>query len=160
MGDLPAQGETTRIAVVDLESVVRESEAGKELQARLWKFQRDVQAEGEAMSESARQIRQRIVEGANSLSEDKLAQLQKDYEDATIAIGRFQEEKQRESKKMQQEGLRQIEKQLEPVLRRVRDEGDYDLILNKAAGVVVMASERIDITQKVIDLLNAAQSRN
>jgi Skp family chaperone for outer membrane proteins len=58
---------------------------------------------------------------------------------------------------MQSEGLREIEKQLEPVFEKVRDEGGYDLILNRVPGVVVMAGQRVDITQKVIDRLNSGK---
>ncbi len=148
--------EALTIVVVDLERVVAQSAAGQALQAQLVKFQEDVKAQGEAKAAAARDIRQRIADGANSLSEDKLNQLQKDYEDATIDIRRFQDDKQREGQKMQTEGLREIEKQLQPVFEKIRDEGGYDLILNNVAGVVVMANDKVDITPLVVERLNAA----
>ncbi len=144
------------IVVVDLERVVATSAAGKALQTQLSQFQEQVKTQGEAKAAAARDIRQRIVDGANSLSEDKINQLQKDLEDAQIDIRRFQDDKQREGQKMQTEGLREIEKQLQPVFEQIRDEGSYDLILNNIAGVVVMANEKVDITAKVIEKLNAA----
>ncbi len=145
-----------KIVVVDLERVVAQSAAGQALQAQLAKFQETVKAEGEAKAAAAREIRQRIADGANSLSEDKLNQLQKDYEDASIDIRRFQDDKQREGQKLQGEGLREIEKQLQPVFESIRDEGGYDLILNNVAGVVVMANEKVDITPLVVERLNAS----
>ncbi len=151
-----AQEKPIKIVVVDLERVVAQSAAGKVLQDRLAKFQEEVKTEGEGKAAAARDIRQRISEGANSLSEEKLTQLQKDYEDATIAIRRFQDDKQREGQKMQGEGLREIEKQLQPIFEAIRTEGGYDLIINNVPGVVVMANERVDITQEVIDRLNTA----
>jgi len=157
----PAQAQDdgpAKIAVVNLDYIVAQSPAGKALQAKLEQFQQEVRSEVQARTESARDIRQRIAEGANSLSEDKLAELQQEYEDATIAIRRYQDDKQREGQKMQTEGLREIEKELQPVFEKVRDEGGYDLILNNVPGVVVMAGERIDITQEVVDQLNAASS--
>ncbi len=153
-----AQETPINIVVVDLERVVGQSASGKALQEKLAKFQEQVKAEGEAKAAAARDIRQRIADGANSLSEDKLNQLQKDYEDATIDIRRFQDDKQREGQKMQGEGLREIEKQLQPVFEKIRDEGGYDLILNNVAGVVVMANEKVDITPLVVEKLNAAAS--
>ncbi len=150
-----AQDKPVNIVVVDLERVVAQSTAGQQLQAQLGQFQQDVQTEGKAKADAAQEIRQKISDGANSLSEDKLAELQKQYEDATIAIRRFQDDKQREGQKMQGEGLREIEKQLQPVFEAIRDEGGYDLIINNVPGVVVMANERVDITQLVIDRLNA-----
>lgn len=149
------QDRPIKIVVVDLERVVAESAAGRDLQTKLQAFQQQVQAEGQVKADAAKELRLKIAEGANSLSEEKLTQLQKDYEDATIAVRRFQDDKQREGQKMQGEGLREIEKQLQPVFEAIRDEGGYDLILNNVAGVVVMANERTDITQLVIDRLNA-----
>ncbi len=148
--------EAIKIVVVDLERVVAQSAAGQALQASLAKFQERVKTEGEAKAAAARDIRQRIADGANSLSEEKLNQLQKDYEDATIDIRRFQDDKQREGQKMQGEGLREIERQLQPVFEKIRDEGGYDLILNNVAGVVVMANEKVDITPMVVEQLNAS----
>ncbi len=151
-----AQENSINIVVVDLERVVGLSAAGKALQGQLEKFQQDAKAEGDQMANNARNVRQRISDGVNSLSEDKLAELQKEYEDATIAIRRFQDDKQREGQKLQTEGLREIEKQLQPVFEQIRAEGGYDLILNNTAGVVVMANERVDITPLVVEKLNAA----
>ena len=151
-----AQEAPIKIVVVDLERVVAQSAAGQALQAKLTDFQKEVQTDGEKKAAAARDIRQRIADGANSLSEDKLAQLQKDYEDATIDIRRFQDDKQREGQKMQTEGLQEIEKQLQPVFEKIRDENGYDLILNNIAGVVVMANAKVDITPMVIEALNAA----
>jgi outer membrane protein len=157
VGIASAQEAPIKIAVVDLELVVAQSPAGKALNAQLEKFQQQVQAEIESMGTKAKDIRQRVADGVNSLSEEKLAELQKQYEDEMIKIKRMRDDKTREGQKMQSEGLREIEKQLEPVFEKVRDEGGYDLILNRVPGVVVMAGQRVDITQKVIERLNSSK---
>jgi len=154
-----AQGDAIKIAVVDLDVVVAQSPAGKELNGKLEKFQQQVQAEIDTMTNKAKELRQRLADGVNSLSEDKLAELQKQFEDEGIKMKRLKDDKTREGQKMQNEGLREIEKQLEPIFKQVRDEGGYDIILNRVPGMVVMASERVDITQKVIDRLSAAPKK-
>ncbi len=153
-----AQGnQPINIAVVDLDFVVSQSPAGQALGKRLEEFKKAAQAEAEGKQKLAADLRNRIRDGVNSLSEDKLAELQKQLEDAAIEIRRFGDDKQREGQKMQDEGLRAIEKQLEPVFAKIRDENGYDLILNRVPGVVVMAGERVDITKKVIEALQAGQ---
>jgi len=154
-GKAAAQDAPVKVAVVNLDYIVANSPAGKSLQAKLDAFRTDVQAEAEKRAETARDLRRRIAEGANTLSEDKLAELQRQYEDAQIDIKRYQDDKQREGQKMQADGLKGIENELEPVFTKVRDEGGYDLILNNVPGVVVMISPRIDITQQVVDRLKA-----
>ena len=71
---------------------------------------------------------------------------------------RFTETKQREGAKMRDEGLQEIERKLQPVLDKVQSEGNYDLIFNRALGIVVMASERVDITDQVILAFDAAEA--
>lgn len=155
---LAAQETTVKIAVVDLERVFVLSEAGKALQAQLDKFQQDVQAEGQRLSDAANEIRKRVADGGQSLSDEKLAEMQKEYEDKAIAIRRFRDDKQREGEKMKNEGLRKIELQLEPVFKKLREERDYDLILNNVPGIVVMATPKVDITDEIVQRLNEART--
>lgn len=149
-----AQETSIKIAVVDLERVVGLSQPGKDLNAKLQKFQEDVQSQGDKMAAEANELRQRMVEGGQSLSEEKLAEMQKELEDKAIAIRRFRDDKQREGQKMQTEGLREIERQLEPIFKAIQEENGYDLILNNVPGVVVMANEKVDITPLVVERIN------
>ena len=155
---LTAQEAPLKIAVVDVETVVAESPQGKALQARLEQFQTEVQGEMQRMQNDAQAIQQRITDGANSLSEEKLSELNKELEDATIAIRRYRDDKQREGNKMQEEGLLEIEQVLQPVFVQIRNEMGFDLILNRVPGVVLMISERMDITPLMIQRLNASAS--
>ena len=153
---LLAQEAPLKIAVVDLEAVVSQSKQGQDLQTRLESFQAQVQQEMTTLNQQANDLRQRLADGANSLSETRLAELNKEYEDATIALRRFRDDKQREGQKMQEESLREIEDLLEPVFEQVRAEMGYDLILNNVPGVVLMAGERVDITAMMVERFNAA----
>ena len=151
-----AQEAPLKIAVVDVEIVVAESPQGKALQARLEQFQTQVQGELQRMQNDAQAIQQRVTDGANSLSEDRLSELNKELEDATIAIRRYRDDKQREGTKIQEEGLVGIEQVLQPVFAQVRDEMGFDLIINRVPGVVLMISERVDVTPLMIQRLNAS----
>ena len=151
---LAAQGQPPKIAVIDLEAVVTQSPGGKALQQRLEKFQQEVQTQGEAMATQATELRKQLTESTN-LTPEQRTELNRKLEDQTNAIRRFRDEKQREGQKMQTEGLREIEAQLLPILEKFRDEGGYDLILNNVAGVVVLAHERINVTQAILQRLNA-----
>jgi Skp family chaperone for outer membrane proteins len=153
-----AQEAPLKVAVVDVETVVAESAQGKALQTRLEQFQGEVQAELQRMQNDAQAIQQRITDGANSLSEDRLAELNKELEDATIAMRRYRDDKQREGTKIQEEGLMGIEQVLQPVFEQVRQEMGFDLILNNVPGVVLMISDRVDITPLMIQRLNTPAS--
>ncbi len=158
MTPVVAQEAPVKVAIVDVEIVVAESPQGKALQARLEQFQTEVQSELQRMQNDAQAIQQRITDGSNSLSEDRLSELNKELEDATIAMRRYRDDKQRQGTKIQEEGLVGIEQVLQPVFAQVRDEMGFDLILNRVPGVVLMISERVDITPLMIQRLNEATS--
>lgn len=143
-----------KIGVINLDYVIAQSNAGQQLQAKLATFQSQVQAQGEKISQEARNIRQRILDGANSLSEAKLAELQKQYEDKAIEIRRFQDDKQREGEKIKNEGLQKIEQLIGPKVDILVQQEGVDLVLNNQPGVVIWSSETIDLTQALLKLLN------
>jgi Skp family chaperone for outer membrane proteins len=154
----PASSQETpvKIGVVDVEQVVAESPQGKDLQARLEAFQAEVQSQLDAMQDEARAIRRRIAEGGSTLSQERVTQLEKEYEDAGIAIRRYRDDKQREAQKLQDQGLRKIEKILEPVFKQAQEEMGLDILMNRVPGVVILTSDRIDITAAMIERVAAA----
>ena len=150
-----AQEAPLRIAVVDLEFIVANSPGGRALQQRLADFSNSANAEVQSKREAANAVGTQIAQGANTLSAERLTQLQTELDEANTAIKRLQEDKQREGQKMQADGLREIEEQLKPVFEAITAERGFDLILNNVPGVIVMAGPRADITQAVLDKLNA-----
>lgn len=152
---LGAQEAPLKLAVVDVDVVIAESPQGKDLQSRLERFQVEVQQELERLQAEAVAIRQQITDGANALSDERLAELEKQYEDATIAARRYRDDKQRQGTKLQEEGLREIERALQPIFGQVRDELGYDVILNRVPGVVLLASQRADITPLMVEKVKA-----
>jgi outer membrane protein len=157
-GAAVAQQAPIRIAVIDLDRLVAQSVVGRQLQNKLEAFQQQVQTEGKALADKARATKQLIDDGAISLSQERLSELQAQFEDESTDVRRFTERKQREGTKMQNDGLKEIEDKLQPVLDKVQQDGNYDLILNRALGVVVMASERVDITAQVIVAFDEAEA--
>lgn len=144
------------IAVVDLDAVVANSPAGRELGRDIEAFQESVQAEVTRRQAEARSIQQQLNEGANSLTSERLTELRQGYEQIITEVRRYTDDRQREGQRRQNEGLRAIELQLEPVFEQLQAEMGYDVILNMVPGVVVMAGERADITDEVIRRLEAS----
>lgn len=157
-GAAMAQQAPVRIAVIDLDRLVAQSVVGRNLQNRLAEFQKQVQTEGTTLADQARATQKLIADGANSLSQERIAELQAQAEDEGIKVRRFTEAKQREGAKMRDDGLQEIEEKLQPVLDDIQTKGNYDIILNRALGVVVMASDRVDITDEVIQAFDAAEA--
>jgi len=144
------------IAVVDLDAVVANSPAGRQLARDLEAFQDSVQAEVERRRAEAQSIQRQVTEGANSMTPERQAELRQSFEQIMTEVRRYTDDQQREGQKRQQEGLKKIEQQLEPVFEQLQADLGYDVILNRVPGVVVMAGERADITAEVIRRLEAS----
>jgi len=147
--------ERPRIAVVNLDAIVARSAGGKAIQAQIQKLREQAEAQSATLTRELESLEKRYMEGRTTLSPDEVSSLQRQYEDKGRALQRFQRDKQAEAEKLNREGIKQIEKELEPIFKQVLDEEGYDVILNYVPGVLVMAAERVDITERVVARLGA-----
>jgi outer membrane protein len=146
---------TVKVAVIDVERILLESEPGKAALQEIDALRQQKQTEAEAMQTRAADLRTQIQEGQLSLSQERLAALQKQLEDEVIALRRFNDDATRELTKKRNEVLDQIEKSVFPVINQIGEAGGYTLIFNKYNSGLVYASEAVDITAQVIERYNA-----
>ncbi len=144
-----------KIAVINLDFVALGSPAGQALQQEVLTFQQDLAAELQVRQDAARGIEQRVAE-ADSLSEEERRVLEREYQDALTGLQRFQQDKQEEATLLRADGLARIQSEIAPVIERIQVELGYDIVLNSQNGLIVIYSERVDITQLVVDRLQAA----
>ena len=72
-----------------------------------------------------------------------------------IQLRRLRDDKEKEGDAMRTAGLLGIEKGLKPIFDEIQAKENYDMILNYVPGVVIMASQRVNITEQVRTMLNA-----
>jgi len=145
-----------KVAVIDVERILLESERGKTALKELDALRKEKQEQGEALQQEITDLRTRHSEGQLSLAQDKLAELQKQLEDRVIALRRFQDDANRELNKKRDDILGQIEQSVFPVINQIGKEGGYTLIFNKYNSGLVYADEAVDITAQVIERYNQA----
>ena len=148
-----AQEEPLKIAVVNMDQVIAQSAAGSALNEKLQAFQEEAQGQVEDQQKIIADLRQKVSDATGGEDQAQLVNLQKQFEDATLVLRRFRDDKAREAQKIRADGLQEIQDQFDPVFVAIQQEFDYDLILNQQSGVVLMVGERVNITQMVIDRL-------
>lgn len=153
----PAADAPLKIGVIDLDAAAFGSPAGQELAQQLTDFQQELAAQLEIRQEAVRVIEQRVAE-ADSLTVDERRVLEREYQDALTDFQRYQQDKQEEATALQTEGVERIRAELGPVIEAIQVELGYDLILNGTSPIIILFSERADITQLVIDRLAASDS--
>ncbi len=150
----PAVAQTMKIAVLDTEKVLTTSETGKKALAELQTLRDQKETQAQTLDQQIQDLRQRLSDGRMSLSEDKLADLQKQYEDKTIEMKRFQDDANRELGKKRDEVLAAIDKKVMPIINQYGKEKGYDLIFRKFDSGLVYAAETVDITNDIIGRLD------
>jgi outer membrane protein len=148
-----------KLAVIDARRLVTDSVAGKAALAKLQKIRDDKLAEAKSKQDEIDGLRKRLNEGRMSLSDDKIADLEKQLEDKGTEFRRFQEDAQKDLDKAQEQTFADIEKKVSPIIEQVGHEGGYTMIFNKYQSGLVYADDSTDITDQVIQRFDAASSQ-
>src|SRR3972149_435896 len=137
-----AFGEGLKVAVIDVNKVLNESEAGKAAKKKM-----------DARSEEARKMKEDLDKQKVLLGKEKL----KEREDALNAkvaeLRQLSQESEKEMQNRQGEVTRGVLRIVEAQVDKVVKEEKIDLLLEKSSGVV-HSDPSLDITAKVLDLVN------
>lgn len=151
----PLAAQEQKIAIIDTERVLATSTVGKQALEGLTALRLQKQQEGEALEKELTDLQARLQEGRLSLSEDKLAELQRQAEDKALAMRRFQDDANRELSQKRDEMLAEVDQKVMPVITRFGQQNGYDLIFRKFESGLIYADDAVDITDEVIAALDA-----
>ena len=152
----PAAGGAIKIAVIDTEKILLSSQAGKKAVADLKKLQEQRETELRGKAQELKDLQTKISEGRLSLAQDKLADLSKQYEEKEITLRRAQDDATRELNKKRDEMLAAIDERVMPVINQAGKDLGYTLIFRKFESGLIYADEAVDITNTIIQRLDAA----
>lgn len=150
-GSFPAN---VRVAVIDVERLVRDSALGKEAFARLKRINDNKKGDAEKLAKEIREMEQKLADQGASLADDKKEALQKQYQERAIAFKRFQDDAQRQLEEAQKKELQQLEGRVMPVITQVGKERGFAMIFNKFQSGLVYADEASDVTDEVLKRFN------
>jgi outer membrane protein len=145
---------SVRIAVIDVERLVRDSALGKEAFSRVKKLSDDKKSENDRLQKELRDIEQKLSTQGQSLSDDKREQLQKQYNEKSIDYKSFTEKASRDLDQVQKKELADLERRVFPIISQLGKERGYTLIFNKFQSGLVFADETADITEDVLKRFN------
>jgi outer membrane protein len=152
----PAFNGVLKVAVINTEQILLESQAGKKAVAELKKVQDQKEAELNSKQEEIKSLQSKIDSGRLSLAQDKLADLEKQLEDRVISARRLQDDANRDLNKRKDDVLGGIDQRVMPVINQLGKEMGFTLIFRKFESGLIYADEAIDITPMVIQRLDAS----
>ena len=153
---LPAAAQS-KVAVIDVQRVVAESDPGKEAIQKLKVVQDAKIQEGQTMQQELATLRDQINKQRFTVSEERLAEMTKELEDKNIAIRRFEDDAKRELDEARRRELGGLEEQILPIINQIGQDEGITVIFNKFQSGLVYADEAVDITDEVIRQFNTAQ---
>ncbi|MCJ7784103.1 MAG: OmpH family outer membrane protein [Desulfobacterales bacterium] len=144
-----------KIAYVDIQRAINESNAGKDAKKAITKdvekFQRlvaDKQRELQTMKES-------FEKQALMLTPDARANKEKEYQNKLREFQRWGEDTQNELNQKRMEMERNISMALVKVIQKLGADEGYTLVLEKNENIVLFVSKTIDITDRAIKAFDA-----
>ncbi|NPA49339.1 MAG: OmpH family outer membrane protein [Thermodesulfobacteria bacterium] len=143
-----------KIAVIDLQAVVRKSEAGQEALKKLQAKFEVLRQHLKAKEEELRKFKEELEKKAPLLSPDIRQQKEREYQKMLREYQAQREDAQFEMKQAEEKALQPIMKDLEKIVKEMAQKEGYDLILEKRMPGVYWTSERIEITDHVVKLYN------
>ncbi len=147
--------QSVKIGYVDLQRVIRDSQAGKSAKAVFEKEFQDKRRIIEQRTADLARMKQDFIakapvmeEGARKQKADELDKIEKD-------LTRTRDDSRDELQKRDFELTQRILTELESVLQQIGDSEGYTLIIEKTEGGVIYAAKGVDLTDKVIQAYDA-----
>ena len=150
----PGAAPTVRVAVIDVERLVRDSALGKEAFSRVKKVNDEKKGEADRLQKELRDLEQKLANQGQSLTDDKREELQKQYQEKAIDFKTFQEKASRELDQAQKKELADLERRVFPIISQLGKERGFTLIFNKFQSGLVFADDAADITEDVLKRFN------
>ncbi len=149
----PAIAQGLKIAVIDVNKVLNESEAGKIARKKMEDRYEELKKKVDALTEEAKKMKEEIDKQKILLGKEKL----KAKEDALAAkvaeLRKVSQESETEMQRRQRDLTRDVLKIVEGQVDKIVQEEKIDLLLERSSGVVHF-NPSLDITAKVLALVN------
>jgi len=154
----PAAGAGEKVGTIDVRSAIVTTAEGKQASAELQSKFAPRQTELENLNKQINDIRQRLQAGANTLSQDEQARLQRQGEALARQLERKQNEYQQDVNDEQGEVIDRIGRKMVDVLNRYAREHGFVAVFDSSAqnSPLIYKSDQIDITQDIIRLYDQA----
>jgi outer membrane protein len=148
-----AEAQELKIGFVNSDRVLREATLAKAAQTRLESEFSKRQKEGEDAATKLKAAADKLDKDAPTLGEAERNRRQRDLVEQDRELQRKRREFQEDLNQRKNEELASVVERANKVVKQIYDTEKFDLILQ--GDVVVFASARVDITDKVIKALNA-----
>tara|TARA_B100001750_G_scaffold116423_2_gene92263 strand:- start:182 stop:745 length:564 start_codon:yes stop_codon:yes gene_type:complete len=145
----------TKIAVVDLQRALMETEDGRRAKARLERLFKRRQKSLDAAQEELRDMKEDIERQKNVLSREALAERLESYQKKFVELQQSYVEYQQELAAKEAELTQGILQKMQEIMRRIGQQEGYEIILEANESGVIWVPSNLDLTDQLIQRYNA-----
>ncbi|MEM7447519.1 MAG: OmpH family outer membrane protein [Myxococcota bacterium] len=149
-----------RVATVDLQRALNETEDGRRAKAQLKTLFKRRQQFLDKQQNDLKLLKEEIEKQKNVLSREALEQRLEQYQKAFVELQTTYVEYQRELAAKEGQLTKRILERMQEILRRIGQAEGYTLILERNEGGVVWVPSNLDLTDAVIQRYNSGAESN
>lgn len=154
-----SMAEAQKIAVVDLQRAINETEDGRKAKGQLKKLFKQKQDELDKRQNELKSQKDMLEKQKNVLARDVLSKKLEDYQKSFVDLQTKYMDYQKELASKEGELTKQIVARMENILRRIGQTEGYTLIMERNEAGVVWVPTNLDLTDVVIQKYNAGEGK-
>ncbi len=146
-----------KVGYINSQRILEEFQESQEAQRTLDEEQNQWLAEAKKMEDEIKAMEDELESQSLLISEEKKAEKLQEIQKKYMEYQQFQQEIWGENGKLYQrnkELTQPIIDKVNAVIRKIGEEGDYDIIFDATMGNIVYAKDEYDLTEIVLDDLN------
>ncbi|PLX85978.1 MAG: hypothetical protein C0617_02235 [Desulfuromonas sp.] len=153
---VPAWTAEPKIAYVDLQTALNESESGKAAKEKIALKVKQYEGVINSSQEELKALKDELEKKALLLSEEARANKERDYQQKVKEFQRFTKDAQEELRQEDADFTRRILDGLLQTVEEIGAQEGYTLIMEKTESSILYADRAIDLTEKLVHSYNAA----
>lgn len=153
----PADAQTAKIAIVDVQRAVISVKDGSSVKAKLERLLKNKQKDFDRMQEDVKRLKDELETQGAMMKEDLRRQKVQDYQKKMVELQEFYMGNQRELADKEAELTAPILERLEKVLVKLGKDEKFTVILNASA--VLYNTDAVDLTDRLIKMYDAGAGK-
>ncbi|MEY4511119.1 MAG: hypothetical protein RLZZ450_3241 [Pseudomonadota bacterium] len=149
--------QAAKIAVVDLQRAINETEDGRKSKDKLKKLFEIRQQGLDKKQQDLKKLKDELDQQKNVLSRDALETKVESYQKQLVELQQIYGEYQRELAEKEGELTKSIVERMERILRRIGQTDGYSMIVERGEAGVIYVPTNFDLTDVVIQRYNAGE---
>jgi len=141
-----------KVAVVDYQRILKQSEAGRDIHRQIDEYRKSFQASVKRDEDELRTVEEKLKQERATLPPAEFDKRRRAFEERVIALQRRAQDSMRALDDGFQVAMNNLHKEVLPLVKQVTEGQGYNVVVDRSKVVIVLKA--LDLTDEVIGVLN------